>query len=507
MFRNESDAVMVKAAKAKEKPVSKSKSPPQATSPTSLLVEDILDGFSQGRETTAMYLGNNQHFCVKPRMPNYFISPTIEERSLGFFGAMAPMWFRGFDLVETLCAQADLEQHLRASVSAVGLASFSNASHSPELMRQARKDYVTALQLTNAALRSPTTAKKDSTLFSVMVLSIYEMITGSNQRSLESWAEHIKGAAALVKLRGPEQFRSPAGQRMFLQVTSNMMLSCIQRTMPMPDHMIELREEAKKYMDTDSPAWRLSGNIIDFTVFRAAVRDCEIIGTKEVIKTALEIDQRFFDAFQDLPKEWQYYTVYTDELPHLVWNGNYHVYNEYWMSHIWNGMRVCRILLHEMIRDRLLVDSTALTQIFTPEENSNQLQSSIDIMLTMQADILASVPHHTPSFLNQSSSDLLDGSRSYFVLWPLFLVGAMDLATEEVRQWAVARLRDIGDSVGIRQANVVADIIAAHQVPSAWETKPAPRLFSRFGFNDHATDGARVLDSAEPLIEIDTIPA
>ncbi|PVH81028.1 hypothetical protein DL98DRAFT_417442 [Cadophora sp. DSE1049] len=480
MFRNESDAVKVKAVKSKEAPRAKSKSPVEDSAQSSTTGVEASDMLARGNEI-AEYPSTplaNTELCIKSMMPNYSMFPTLEERSVAFFGALAPTWFRAFDLVDNLCGQAVIEEHLQASISAVGLAGFSNAMHAPEIMARARRDYVKALQLTNHALRSPTAAKKDSTLFSVMVLSIYEMISGNNERSLDSWTEHIKGAAALVKFRGQEQFKSSAGQKLFLQVTSNLMLSCIQRTIPMPEHIIQLREDAEKFMDVDSPGWRLAGVIIDFTIFRSNVRECEIVGPRNVIEQALELDQRFINEFKDLPEEWKYMTVYTTENPDIIWNGHYHVYREYWMSHIWNGMRTCRILLHELIRDQSLAASTANTVIFTDDENAIQLDSSVKIMLEMQADILGSVPHHTPSLLNQSSSGLLDGSRSYFVLWPLFLVGTMDLTTEPIRHWAAARLRNIGETVGIRQAIVISELLARRGLPIAWDTKPTPRLMS-----------------------------
>ncbi|KAK0101961.1 hypothetical protein ONS95_001230 [Cadophora gregata] len=477
MFRNESDTVKVKAVKSKEVPRAKSKSP-EHSAPNPIAGDEACSDDNPVNEVVK-YSNTplaNDELCIKSMMPNYFMFPTLEERSIALFGTLAPTWFRAFDLVENLCGQAVIEEHLQASISAVGLAGFSNTFRAPEIMAKARRDYVKALQLTNQALRSPTAAKKDSTLFSVMVLSIYEMISGNNERSLDSWTEHIKGAAALIKFRGQEQFKSPAGQKLFLQATANLMLSCIQRTIPMPEHIIQLRKEAEKFMDVDSLGWRVAGVIIDFTIFRSKVRDSEIVGPRNVVEQALELDQRFIDEFKDLPEEWKYMTLYTTENPDIVWDGHYHVYGEYWMSHVWNGMRTCRVLLHELIRDQLLVASTASTPLFSDDENAVLLDSSVKIMLEMQADILGSVPHHTPSFLNQSSSGLLDGSRSYFVLWPLFLVGTMDLTTEPIRRWAAARLRNIGETVGIRQAIVISELLTRRGLPIAWDTKPTPRL-------------------------------
>lgn len=482
MFRDESDNVIGKAEKAKAKREPKLKSTPP-DKPSTPIPSHVPDGFDLfiAKETMSSpsqaFLDGRSAFNIKSMlMPCHVMYPTLDERSLAVFGTLAPTLFRTVDLVDGLCKQGDMQDHVRASMTAVGLACFSNASHAPELLPKAQREYVTALRLTNAALRSPTSAKNDSTLFSVMVLSLYEMITGSNERSLDSWAEHIKGAAALVKLRGPEQFDTLVGQRMFLLVSSNLMLSCIQRTIPMPEEMIKLRKVAEKYMDQGSAAWNLTSIIIDFTIFRAAARDCEIVGPRNVVNAALEIDARFIQGINDLPESWRCTTVYTDDNPHLIWNGCYTVYPQYWMAHVWNGVRTCRIMLHEMIRDQLLSASFAITPIFTDEESEAQLDSSISVMLGMQAEILASVPQHTPSHINEVSSSLLDGSRSYFVIWPLYLVGAMDLSSDVIRTWVIARLRDIGNTIGIRQASVVANYLASRQDFKVWDTKQSPIL-------------------------------
>lgn len=477
MFRNESTAVIDKA-KSREKAKAKARtgSPPEIirqpkaideTSGALVLKEEISD-------SVRFRLDTNHGMYVKTLIPSSSIFPTIEERSLGYFSAHSSMWLRNFDLVDTICA-SNADEHLLASMSAVGLASFSNSVHAPELMIRARRDYVTALQLTNAALRSPSEVKKDSTLFAVMILSIFETVTGNNERSLAAWTEHINGAAALVKLRGEEQFNTQAGKRMFLQVTSNLMLSCIQRTLPMPAHIVELRKSAERFMDAANPAWRLSGIIIDLTILRAGIRDGEIVGAREIIEAALELDNRFISVFENLPPHWQYGFVYTDETPDLIWGGNYHVYSEFWVAHIWNGMRTCRILIHELIRDQLLSAAYEPEEIFTATEFIAQNESCEAIMVQMRDDILGSVPHHTQSSLVQSKTVMdgpntfLEGSRSYFVLWPLYLAGSMDLTTEAIREWSIKRLKIIGDTVGLKQAVVLADYMENGKHISAWD--------------------------------------
>jgi len=490
MFRNESEAVIgkVKArentkAKAKEKRRAVQSPSTSSSSPMSSSSIDEVDPESVKREVVEFTLQQPDTLVggfVSEMVPIGALSlpPNIhlQHRAQAFFYSKSPLWLQNYDLLGTLCTQTTADEHLLASMSAVGLATLSNSLHTPELLNRSRKDYITALHLTNAALRSPTDVKKDSTLFSVMILSIYETITGSDSRSLSAWTKHVNGATALVKLRGREQFKSNAGQRMFLQVLSYLMLSCIQRTLPMPAHMIELRQTAARYMDNNKSAWQASGAIIDFTVLRAAIRNGDLVGPKNIIEQSLALDKRFANIFTDPPEEFKYKKVYTTDNPHLVWNGMYHVYATHSTAQIWNGTRTCRILLHEGIRDQILVDLTAMEPYFTVEEAEMQNSASVEIMMECQRDILASVPQHTSVQNPTEPTSLLEGSRAYFILWPLYLVGVMDLVTEDVRNWVVQRLRGLADVAGISQAKVLGDYIAAKENPWEWDTKPVPNI-------------------------------
>ena len=488
MFRSQNEAVIGKAKARGEasEARAKSSSPTSSANTPSPSAEDLSNSVaisSRGRVEDLdrldleRGLSTDPQYYLEPGPLLPCLGPTLSERGRGYFSSNSSMWLRNDSLVDELCLRADDNEPLLASISAVGLASYANSVHGPQLLNQARMDYVKALQLTNAALRSPTKVRKDSTLFSVMILSIFEMIAGSNQHSLEAWTEHINGASALLKLRGPSQFRTRAGQQLFVMVTSNLMISCVQRTIPVPEHIIELRRIAEEIMESDTwPAWQVSEVIFDFANYRAAVRDCQIVGPKAIIEAGLVVDRKFLAAFEHVPEDWKYRTAYTDQDDECVWNRRYDVYNDDWAAQIWNGMRSCRILIHEIVRDQLLAASTAMNPIFTEEESKEQNAQSVHAMLKMQADILATIPAYVPSRIDIRPSSLMEGSRGYFVLWPLYMAGVMDLATQQIKTWVIGRLRAISEQVGIRQASLLADILETHRHVAAWDTKPAPRL-------------------------------
>lgn len=137
-----------------------------------------------------------------------------------------------FDLWNPSAANEESDSVL-ASVTAVGLVGVAQMTRSQTALDAARKSYGKALQLTNAALRDQTEAVKDTTMLSVLILGLFEMIGGSSARTTEAWQKHLNGAAALAKIRGMAQFRSRAGIRMFFVLTQNTMISCIQNELPM----------------------------------------------------------------------------------------------------------------------------------------------------------------------------------------------------------------------------------------------------------------------------------
>lgn len=513
MFRNESQDV-VRKFKAREAKVRQgSAKSSTAASP----VPHSVESFEPGPENFFEVVRREDHDFPTFLPPTFSMLPTVEECATGFFFSNYVIGVHGptrghLDHIEDVYNTHDMDENLVASMKSVGLAGYSHIAHAPYLMKKARQEYVKALQLTNKALKSPTDVKKDSTLLSIMVLGIYEMVTGCNQRSMKAWAEHINGSAALVKLRGLEQFKSPAGRRMFIQVTSGILISCIQRSLPIPEHIIEFRAEISNY-NISEPGWYVQENMIAFANFRSKTRSREITNPHIILSKALEIDGKFMELFSDIPLDWEYETIFTDADPDVVFNGFYHVYYDYWIAQLWNAMRSCRILLNEQIRGILLQGLSSKPPLFLDPEYTAQLQISTDVLIQLQAGILASVPQHlgyvsrrnSPSSVSNTNvpekagqtafkspwdgfknspflvsdnklydspkTPIIRSSGGYFLLWPLYLAGCMDITTEQTRRWVVRTLQYIGRSMGIQHAIVAAKFVEKQEEIKVWREK------------------------------------
>jgi hypothetical protein len=458
-------------------------------SPTSSDLAEVPVGEVEPQPEDLLEVVRQQDHSISTLLPSTFtLVPTTEEMAIGFFfsnyviGVQGPT--RGhlailYDIYNTY----DMDENLFTSMKAVGLAGYSLVAHAPKLMKDARQQYTKALWLTNKALTSLIDAKKDSTLLAVMILGIFETITGCNQRSLKAWTEHINGSAALVGLRGMEQLKTPAGRRMFIQATSNILTSCIQRQLPVPTHILELRAEAAKYIFELGPeaakhfqtvqlGWFVHENMIALANFCSQTRSGAVSDPQVILSRALEIDGALLGVFSDIPPCWEYEIMFTDTNNDIVYNGCYHVYYDYGVAQLWNAMRTIRILLNEQIRKAILAGLGSKPPRFLGPEYTAQLQISTDIILQMQADILASVPQHlgyvsSPSEV-LSEPPLIRSVSGFFLMWPLFLCGVIDMASKPIQRWVIQTLQYIGRTMGIQQAFVVAEVVERQEEIKAW---------------------------------------
>ena len=333
----------------------------------------------------------------------FTIRPTLEERatchfvSQYFVGIQAPS--RDIlDNLSLLYKSNAVDENLFTAIRAVSFASYGHLTHSSELADASRYQYTKAISFTNAALRSDVHATKDSTLMSIMILGMYEILTGCNQRSLEAWIEHIRGSSALLKLRGHDQLKTPAGRRLFTQATTGILTGCVQLNVPVPKHIMEMVKKMPELMDIKDDfvdiAFAIHLAMLDVNQFRAAVEKGTISDPHTILGKALVLDQRLSSVYENTPLEFQFHVLRAAPASDVAFQGYYHVYFDLLTANLWNALRVFRTLLHQKIRETLLQGFSSRPPVFTMPEHTAQFQASTDICFKLQVDILCSVPQH-----------------------------------------------------------------------------------------------------------------
>ena len=467
------------------------RSTPQTSTPQTPSATDDDDGDppQEGIEVVAQ-ASPLQHFSLVP---------TVDERATGLFVANYVYALNGhtrghLDYLTDVFKKDNLDEGLNSSMKAVGLAGFAHSTHSPYLIKNARYQYIKAIRHTNAALRDPTAVKKDSTLLTIIILGIFESITGGSLRSLRDWVAHVMGASDVVKVRGHGGIESVSGRRMLLQVTSNLLISCIQKAEPLPDHIAELLYAAISTIRTRDLVSNFQSNEAAFVVLdcmmrfaklRSDVVKCHETDPLVIYARCIELDTILENLANNPPEHWRIHAVFTDAAPDFIYHGRYHIHTDFIVSQSWNALRIIRFMLNEIVRDLLTPGATPSVPVHTtltgPEFDAQRLKS-IAAMYDAQDGILYSVPLHTgaipdhvDSAVRASSSvrtvwsdfrdcpeeerPLAKISGALLLIWPLWFVGINDTASDEIKRFVVRNLRMVGDRMGLKQAYLLAEAV------------------------------------------------
>lgn len=324
MFKNESEVVVTKAQKRYEK-LAKQKDQKASSQERSLTNESTT---STRQPATNMSLSRRR---IPPGPLNAIANmvPSIEDQALGFFMAnfvMEPSIVpRGnFEWVPELMNRPDAERIIRSSVIAASLAGLANSTKSPSIKKRAQEEYATALTLTNKALQSTETAIKDSTLVSVIMLGMYENSVYEDKNSLQAWANHVKGACALLTLRGPEQFKDSFRMRLFQQFYGTILLVSLETDSKIPEGAAQLYEASSSAGDY-SVHGKQSTRMVRFMRDAVNLTQDKRNDPATMVGKALELDRELDSIEALLPNIWKYETVYLEKPAPHVFGNFYHI--------------------------------------------------------------------------------------------------------------------------------------------------------------------------------------
>lgn len=129
--------------------------------------------------------------------------------------------------------QHDADSAASKAIEAVGLAALSNLRQDQALFREARARYARALRKTNHMIGDPDEMSSDATATAVLLLCQFESMYLDSQESARDgyrrWAVHVAGASALLRLRGPEQFKREMGVSLFFAIRLQVVSFCSSR--------------------------------------------------------------------------------------------------------------------------------------------------------------------------------------------------------------------------------------------------------------------------------------
>jgi len=284
------------------------------------------------------------------------------------------------------------------ATQAVALASLSNGFKTRILRLEAQKLYGRALLEVGEAIKDPVKARSDELLISILLFSLYEAIT-SSQDSRAAWTHHISGAVQLVKLRGEEQLKNPVSLHLFRAVRSSMLTSSIVQGKSIDDFPAPGGWNCDDDGDLNA-ANRLTLICLRLPNVKRYAQDLlaqektpkVVHEMMSLIRTAKDIDSQLEHWALTVPEEWEYHTIeYCREEPKNLytsqyWRGPIHEYYDMNVANIINDYRVSRIFCQAVIlgcisalpveaktaaTDRVSAHATYLTQQMVDDFSSS----------------------------------------------------------------------------------------------------------------------------------------
>ncbi|KAJ5259420.1 hypothetical protein N7478_012401 [Penicillium angulare] len=496
MFRDESSSVVRKANADTKPETRKSSSPPETralsrpkqsaartrrkaspdgnpeSAPTVEVGPDLfLDFNADPLQQFTLLNFTNLPMEVQPSAPNQDDAICYFMRTNAFPGAF---WM--VDFMEKFLLQPGGTQStkaMRASMAAVASAMLCRVRKVTALKEIARKEYCSALELLNSALVSVEEAKSNQALGAVVLLAIYEIVTSRAPQDIDSWTNHIRGATALLEMRGPEQLNTEAGLRLFLHLRYQIVVSCMQRDARVPDSLLENTRTVLKLRPNEAHSNRLVIIVGRLSNLRADIISGVITDDQQIISMASAIEAELISWLAALPAGFTYETHTKSRFDYgfqercrglAPYEDQYHVYPDLWAFNTWNQYRCARILASEIILThiRQMSDSSSLKSM--SEEFQLHCKTLRANIRRLAVDICRSVPYalgvHKPEF-----DPTLPPPDSYLggmvLLWPLYMAGTAENATHPLRRWVVQCLRMVGFTYGLDQALALMDIVAA----------------------------------------------
>ncbi|KAF2088496.1 hypothetical protein K490DRAFT_72909 [Saccharata proteae CBS 121410] len=407
------------------------------------------------------------------------LSPTLEDKAIAFFfrnHVLIPQHedcMRGhLDILLTHYNKTDSGSPLHTATNAVAMHILSCYPGRGEVARDAAKYYGRALQQVGKALHDPVQAKSDQILMCIMMFTLYEALVATD-KSMAAWANHVDGAATLVRLRGAEQFQSPDSRRVFQAARSMMVTASIWKCSPMedfpwPDGWLGTEETqdnlANRFvaLSIGLPMLRARSKAL---ISRGKIDEKTVIGAKKLLDDAREFDASLEDWARGLPEGCTYRTVtMVHEISDDVekeprWLGPVHSYRDVFIANVWNDYRINRIICQSIIstcakilwKSSGTVDSwfAVSSARFISQSLADDICASIPFLLTYEMQI-------DGPLARTQDSDAAEGQGAYLAVWPLYIASIVDDLPAQQLAWLKGRLLAIANNYNLQSARAFA---------------------------------------------------
>ena len=385
--------------------------------------------------------------------------------------------------------QKDPPQHLALAIEAVSFAYLWHQLGSDAALVKARERYVSALTMTNRAVRSPKGATRDTTLMASLLLDLFEKITSSTVQHDSLWTSHANGALALVSHRGLEHFQDAFEFSMLVRLSTHYTIGCLSSHSSVPHELHLIHAYIGQRLGYQSPMWQFTDLIARYANLCHNIRG-DKMSREELFARSLALDESFHQFDNQLPPSWRYSSIEVEHESNVVFGSQLDLYPSSKICQALNKLRVIRILLNECLLEHVVASSARDEYLplrvmahNTIESMVGEICSSIPQYLDcddaarqkLPSSERSQVPIHTNHLIPRPNAGrdshihtLNHQLECYTLIFPLYVVGRLK-SFSEARRWVIEQLDRISGHFRIRNADVVAQMLEQDTSMSPWE--------------------------------------
>ncbi|EAW14063.1 putative C6 transcription factor [Aspergillus clavatus NRRL 1] len=355
---------------------------------------------------------------------------------------------------------------LRLAVDATALVTLSNEIQERSLLVKARHLYGMAIQRLRQALTSRAQAVRDETFAAVVLLSIFEDITGERNGLSSS---HTVGLEVLMKLRGVNQFGHAQGRDLFnfaYAHTHTEFLVLGDKPRFKTDWISGLLDSSDPIHQLMLIASEVKEVFLESSSLQTSNEPGRVSRILSCIEHAKVVDMELAGWNQNLPEHWLPLIVYSQD------HTSFMTYQQLTKAIIWNYYRAVRIVLQKVILGLHQAVASAVGDSGVDAELLQEEPKILGVIQEMITDVCRSIPFgfgYVDALGNAipapSEGKLpIRAFQGLSMVWPLWYILSCGLATPEQSHQVRTVLARVGSTLGIKMALILAKEGDAHDL-------------------------------------------
>jgi hypothetical protein len=215
---------------------------------------------------------------------------------------------------------------LKQCITAAGLAGYAKTARRRDLVDAATKSYVSAIRGINIALSDPKTASQDSTLMSIIMAIMYEVLIIPRIAGMQNCSKHINGAVSVALMNSGKGKQTDIKRKLLTSLVQSVILNCWIQHAPLPDNFGQLKKQVGNRINPDSVHGNFLDIILELVEFRQSLQNESHRRPIAIVKQALAIDDSLRRFSQTMPEDGRFkaFRVIHQGIEHLAFNGYFH---------------------------------------------------------------------------------------------------------------------------------------------------------------------------------------